>query len=73
VVRDKVWETLVPEDRLSELRQKHIIGSLSHTAQGVRARIVTSVRPEGEARQVEPALEDAYLFFIAGQGVSGHD
>lgn len=73
VVRDKVWETVIPEDGLSELRQKHVIGSLSHSGQGVRARIVSAVRPEGEARQVEPALEDAYLFFIAGQGRSSHE
>lgn len=73
VVRDKVWETVIPEDSLSDLRQKHVIGALSHSGQGVRARIVSAVRPEGEARQVEPALEDAYLFFIAGQGRSGHE
>ena len=73
VVRDKVWETVIPEDSLSDLRQKHVIGALSHSGQGVRARIVSAVRPEGEARQVEPALEDAYLFFIAGQGRFGHE
>jgi ABC-2 type transport system ATP-binding protein len=60
-VSGKVWEVIVPSADMTALRQKHLISSTAHRSDGVHARVVASVAPSRDARQLEPSLEDAYL------------
>jgi len=64
-VEGKVWEIVVASSELTELKRSYVMGSTTRTSQGVRVRIVGEQTPEGEAKQVVPTLEDAYLFLLA--------
>ena len=63
----KVWEWTVHSDDLSALKQKHILSGTIRRSDGVDVRVVSATQPEGQARNVSPNLEDAYLYFIGGR------
>lgn len=63
----KVWEWTVKSDDLPALKQKHIISGTIRRSDGVQVRMVHDSKPEADARNVSPNLEDAYLFFIGGR------
>jgi hypothetical protein len=62
----KVWEWTVKSDDLPALKQKHIISGTIRRSDGVQVRVVHDGKPETDAQNVSPNLEDAYLFFIGG-------
>jgi hypothetical protein len=64
-VEDKVWEWVVPSDRLPEVRKHHRVSGTIRRAEGVHVRIVADAPPAAEARRLAPTLEDAYLHAIA--------
>src|SRR5262249_26838396 len=64
-VEDKVWEWVVPSDRLPEVRARHRVSGTIRRAEGVHVRIVANAPPAAEARRLAPTLEDAYLHAIA--------
>ncbi len=59
-----VWEWSVPSAELSSLKQQHIISSTIRRSNGVDVRVISESRPESQAQNVTPNLEDAYLYFI---------
>jgi ABC-2 type transport system ATP-binding protein len=63
----RVWEWTVKSDDLPTLKQKHIISGTIRRSDGVQVRVVHDGKPEADARNVSPNLEDAYLFFIGGR------
>jgi ABC-type multidrug transport system ATPase subunit len=65
-VEGRVWEVTVSSAGLNELRQTHIMGGTTRTPDGVRARIIGHRIENQTAKQVMPALEDAYLYLLAG-------
>jgi ABC-2 type transport system ATP-binding protein len=62
----KVWEWTVSSDNLVALKQKHIVSGTIRRSKGVEVRVVSAEQPEVQARNVNPNLEDAYLYFIGG-------
>jgi ABC-2 type transport system ATP-binding protein len=64
-VEDKVWEWVVPSDRLPEVHERHRVSGAVRRAEGVHVRIVADAPPAAEARRLAPTLEDAYLHAIA--------
>ena len=62
----KAWEWTVSSDDLVALKQKHIVSGTIRRSKGVEVRVVSSEQPEVQARNVNPNLEDAYLYFIGG-------
>ena len=64
-VEGKVWEWVVPSTRLAEVRQNHLVSSMTRRSDGTRLRIVQEQSPSGEARLVPPSLEDAYLLAVS--------
>ena len=66
-LENKVWEWTVHSDDLPALKQKHIISGTIRRSDGVQVRVVSSDRPDANAQNVAPNLEDAYLFFIGGK------
>jgi ABC-2 type transport system ATP-binding protein len=62
----KVWEWTVTSDELVALKGKHIISGRIRRSDGVQVRVVSENKPETNAQNVSPNLEDAYLYFIGG-------
>ncbi len=59
-----VWEWSVPSAELPALKQQHIVSGTIRRSDGVEVRVISESRPEGQAQNVSPNLEDAYLYFI---------
>ena len=66
-LENKVWEWTIPSSDLPALKQKHIISGTIRRSEGVQVRVVSADRPDANAQNVSPNLEDAYLFFIGGK------
>lgn len=66
-LENKVWELTVHSSDLTALKQKHIISGTIRRSDGVQVRVVSAERPDSNAQNVTPNLEDAYLFFIGGK------
>ncbi|MCX6059701.1 MAG: ABC transporter ATP-binding protein [Chloroflexi bacterium] len=67
VLENKVWEWTVLSDDLPALKQKYIISGTIRRSDGVQVRVVSADKPDSNAQNVLPNLEDAYLFFIGGK------
>lgn len=65
-LENKVWEWTVHSDDLPALKQKHIISGTIRRSDGVQVRVVSESKPDDNAQNVSPNLEDAYLYFIGG-------
>jgi ABC-type multidrug transport system ATPase subunit len=61
----KVWEWTVTSDELVALKSKHIVSGTIRRSDGVEVRVVSESKPEANAQNISPNLEDAYLFFIS--------
>jgi ABC-2 type transport system ATP-binding protein len=66
-LENKVWEWIVPSNDLPALKQNHVISGTLRRSDGVQVRVVSADRPDPNAQNVSPNLEDAYLFFIGGK------
>jgi len=66
-VSGKIWEVVVPSGELAGLRTKYLISSTAHRSDGVHARVVADVAPNGAPQALDPSLEDAYLAVLAAQ------
>ncbi|HLZ11051.1 MAG TPA: ABC transporter ATP-binding protein [Candidatus Acidoferrum sp.] len=66
-VNGKIWEVIVPSGEVSALRQRFLVSSTAHRADGVHVRVVSAAAPASSARPLEPSLEDAYLATLAVQ------
>jgi ABC-type multidrug transport system ATPase subunit len=60
----KVWEWTVSSDDLVVLKTKHIVSGTIRRSDGVEVRVVSESKPDANAQNIAPNLEDAYLFFI---------
>ena len=65
-LENKVWEWNVKSEELVALKQKHIVSGTIRRSDGVQVRVVSESQPEGHAQNVQPNLEDAYLYIIGG-------
>lgn len=63
----KVWEWVVPSSELVTLKQKHIVSGTIRRSDGVQVRVVSEDKPEVNAQDRTPNLEDAYLYLIGGK------
>ena len=62
----KVWEWTVKSEDLPALKQKYIISGTIRRSDGVEVRVVSENKPEANAQNTSPNLEDAYLYFVGG-------
>ncbi len=65
-VEGRVWEWVLPSAELPAARERWKISSTFRRADGVHARVVSSVPPSPDAMPVAPTLEDAYLSVLEG-------
>lgn len=62
--RGKVWEFKVSEDEAMNFENKYLVSRKDLLEDGVRLRVVSKEKPLGEAREVTPTLNDAYLNLV---------
>jgi ABC-2 type transport system ATP-binding protein len=62
--RGSVWEVTIPSERFDDVRKSLRVARSSRSSNGVLARIVHPQRPIADAINVEPELEDAFLFAL---------
>ena len=71
MVAERVWECLVPSDRLNEFKQNHTVSMTIRRSDGVYVRVVADTAPSENARNLPPTLEDAYLYAISPRSLNG--
>ena len=59
-----VWETEVENDKLNEMLMEHLISNQKHEGNRTVLRIISKDKPAPDARQVQPTLEDLYLYYF---------
>jgi ABC-2 type transport system ATP-binding protein len=65
-VEGKVWEWVLPSADLPGARERWKISNTVRRADGVHARVVSTVPPAATATPLAPTLEDAYLAVLEG-------
>lgn len=70
-VEGKIWEWVIPSADLQAARDRLQISSTIRRSDGVHVRVVADESPGAGAQNVAPNLEDAYLYFIAGDREAG--
>ena len=65
-IQDKVFEMQVNETELENLQKKYLVGNIFHSVDGVMARVISDERPSNNAKNVNPNLEDVYLYYNEG-------
>lgn len=58
----KVWEYMVPFEKVSEMEQKFTVGNLKNEETGCLLRIISDRCPGEGAIETVPSLEDIYLY-----------
>jgi len=61
----KVWEWTISSADLVLAREQYRISSTRHRDSGIQVRVLAESAPDATARQVEPTLEDAYLYHLS--------
>jgi ABC-type multidrug transport system ATPase subunit len=64
----KVWEWVVPSDRLPEVQQQHLVAGTLRREDGVHARVLADAPPVAGAAPLPATLEDAYIYELAQAG-----
>lgn len=64
-IQSLVWECDVTRQEAERLEKNHIVANLKHGGGAERLRIISEVPPCKTARNVEPTLEDLYLYYFA--------
>lgn len=69
-MKDTVWKATISEEQLAELNARFKVSSLSYTAAGITARILSSEKPVPQAVPDSPRLEDVYMHFFGEEAES---
>ncbi|MBE1556334.1 ABC-type multidrug transport system ATPase subunit [Filibacter limicola] len=59
-----VWESIVETGKLDEMLAKHIISNQKNEKNGTVLRIISKEKSTHNAQQVQPTLEDLYLYYF---------
>jgi ABC-2 type transport system ATP-binding protein len=65
VISEKVWKCAVPKEKVDMISDKYRVVNLNHDINdGVILRIVSDTKPTDDAVNLEPTLEDLYLYYF---------
>jgi ABC-2 type transport system ATP-binding protein len=65
VISEKVWKCVVPKEKVDMISDKYRVVNLNHDINdGVILRIVSDTKPTEDAVNLEPTLEDLYLYYF---------
>ena len=59
-----VWETEIENDKLDDMLIVHLISNQKHVGNRTVLRIISKEKPTPDAKQVQPTLEDLYLYYF---------
>lgn len=62
-VEGVVWKCLADPEQVDWLNERFIVSNLRHHGEQDELRIVSDEKPTGDAVALQPALEDAYLYY----------
>lgn len=62
-----VWECLIEESELNEIKDKYITGNIIRKSEGMAVRVISETKPVPNAVKVQPILEDAYIYYTLGR------
>lgn len=62
-----VWECNVDPEQTRQMSDKYTVSNLKHEGNHDMLRIVSEQKPYKDAVQVEPTLEDLYLYYFSGE------
>lgn len=65
-----VWSGTVSQSDADKLMEKFVVSSLRHTTNTIEMRIVSEKKPFENAVQVDPNLEDLYLYYFKEEGLN---
>lgn len=68
-----VWECSVQGNEADAMNLNYVISNLKNEGNFVKLRIVSKEKPLETAYNVEPALEDAYLYYLSEGKETGHE
>lgn len=63
-IQSFVWECDVDRQEIGRLEEKYIVTNLKHNMKTERLRVISEVLPCKNARNVEPNLEDLFLYYF---------
>lgn len=62
-----VWECLVEEGELSIIKDKYITGNIIRRSEGMEVRVISEIKPISNAVNVQPVIEDVYIYYTSGR------
>lgn len=62
-----VWECLVEEGELSIIKDKYITGNIIRRSEGMEVRVISETKPISNAVNVQPVIEDVYIYYTSGK------
>jgi ABC-type multidrug transport system ATPase subunit len=69
----KVWQSLMDEKVFNDISKRFDIVHHTRLKEGIRVRILAKDKPVDNATEVNPTLEDAYLWLLKGVAAMGMD
>jgi ABC-2 type transport system ATP-binding protein len=63
-IHGDVWECVVEASKLKEMVENHVISNQKHSENGTVLRMISKEKPTQDALQVQPTLEDLYLYYF---------
>ncbi|HLP14687.1 MAG TPA: ABC transporter ATP-binding protein [Bacteroidota bacterium] len=69
MLEGKVWQWMIPSAELSAIKQKYVISGIVRRDNCIQVRAVSESAPSSDAQSIAPTLEDAYLSFVAQNGI----
>ncbi|MCC5804354.1 ABC transporter ATP-binding protein [Rossellomorea vietnamensis] len=63
-IQGDVWECVVEASKLKEMAANHVISNQKHSENGTVLRMISKEKPTHDALQVQPTLEDLYLYYF---------
>lgn len=63
-IEDKVWEMVIDYNRVMDLMQNSRVSNVLSVGDKYRVRIISDIKPEENAINVQPNLEDVCIFYF---------
>ncbi|HIE52341.1 MAG TPA: ABC transporter ATP-binding protein [Armatimonadetes bacterium] len=65
-IADRVWQVELDREELVAFKEQHLVTGVFRAANRMQVRLVAESLDHPRARQVSPALEDAYIWLMGG-------
>jgi ABC-type multidrug transport system ATPase subunit len=62
-----VWECLIKESNIEDIKNKYITGNIIRRNEGMAVRVISETKPVSDAINMQPTLEDVYIYYTSGK------